>query len=98
MRKKKMSKKQIDQMVTRYHELADLIKALTDEQNGIKDAFKSEMKSVGAEVLESDMWKVSNKVVFTSRFDAKAFKADNSELYDSYVVETAGTRFCIGKA
>lgn len=32
-----------------------------DEQNGIKDAFKS-------------------------------------ELYDSYVVETAGTRFCIGKA
>ena len=72
-----------------------MIAELEAEAEALTDKIKSAMIERGEEVLQGDGWKASWKNVNSSRFDSKAFKADNPDLYAQYSKPTTTTRFSI---
>ena len=72
-----------------------MIAELEAEAEALTDKLKAAMTERGEEVLQGDGWKASWKNVNSSRFDSKAFKADNPDLYQQYSKPTTTTRFTI---
>lgn len=72
-----------------------MIAELEAEAEALTDKLKAAMTERGEEVLQGDGWKASWKNVNSSRFDSKAFKADNPDLYQQYSKQTTTTRFTI---
>ena len=72
-----------------------MIAELEAEAEALTDKLKAAMTERNEEVLQGDGWKASWKNVNSSRFDSKAFKADNPDLYQQYSKQTTTTRFTI---
>ncbi len=72
-----------------------MIAELEAEAEALTDKIKSAMIERGEETLTGDGWKASWKNVNSSRFDSKAFKADNPDLYAQYSKATTTTRFTV---
>ena len=45
--------------------------------------------------MQAGAFKVRYKTIVTTRFDSKAFKAENAELYDRYTKESTSKRFTV---
>ena len=88
-----MSKNEI---TARVHELREL-KRMAEELNGqieaLTDDIKAYMTRENTDEISGTDWKCSWKPVQSTRFDSKAFKAENRALYDQYSVTTTTSRF-----
>ena len=72
-----------------------MIAELEAEAEALTDKIKAAMTERGEETLTGDGWKASWKNVSSSRFDSKAFKAENPDLYAQYSKATTTTRFAL---
>ena len=72
-----------------------MIAELEAEAEALTDKIKAAMTERGEEALQGDGWRASWKNVTSSRFDGKAFKAANPDLYAQYSKPTVTTRFTI---
>ncbi|MCD8160148.1 MAG: hypothetical protein LUE61_03015 [Clostridiales bacterium] len=78
-------------------ELREQIAQLQEEAEALTDTLKAAMVEAGREELTGDGWKASWKNVQSSRFDQKAFKAENPAMAARYMKATTTTRFLVGE-
>ena len=81
--------------VKELRELRRMADELAAEIEAIQDTIKAEMTARDTDTLTGDDWKVTWKIVKSSRFDSKAFKATHGELYGQYCKETETRRFTV---
>lgn len=79
-------------------EIREQIERLQAEAEALTDTLKGAMVEQGTETLTGDGWKASWKNVQASRFDQKAFKAENPGLAARYMKQTTQTRFLVNEA
>lgn len=49
----------------------------------------------GSDTIYIGVYKVTNKLVSSNRFNTKQFKLDHNDLYDAYVVSSKVNRFIV---
>ena len=81
--------------VTELKELKAMADELAGEIGAIEDFIKAEMNARNTEELQVDIFKIRYKTVKSRRFDSKAFKAVNGDLYDRFSKEVISKRFTI---
>ncbi len=72
-----------------------MIAELEAEAEALTDKIKAAMVEQGKEVLVGDGWHASWKNIVSNRFDSKAFKADNADVYAAYTKSVVTCRFLI---
>ena len=90
-----MSTYELDNQVNSLREIQTTIERLTAEAEAIKDSIKAEMVNRGEETLTGNGWKASWKVIESSRLDSKALKAQATEVYARFTINTRTSRFTI---
>lgn len=93
-----MSTKELNQTAKDLLAVKAMIAELEAEAEALTDKIKSAMVDAGEEILTGDGWKSSWKNVQSTRFDAKAFKAEYSDLYSAFCKSTTTCRFLISEA
>ena len=94
----KLSKKKEKEFTEKIHTIKELEqqKKQTEESiNDIKDEIKAFMDKNKTSELVVDVFTVHWSESTSERFDSKAFKNDNEELYSEYLKETTTKRFSI---
>lgn len=81
--------------VTELKELKAMADELAGEIGAIEDFIKAEMNARNTDELQVDVFKIRYKTVKSRRFDSKAFKAANCDLYDQYSKEVVSKRFTV---
>lgn len=86
----------INEVTTKIKELKSL-QALIEEAEAEAEALKDQIKEAmgDSEELRAGDYKVTYKVVKSSRFDSKSLKAELPEIAERYTVETQYRRFAI---
>lgn len=85
------------------NKLENLVKEFKENQNMIdmlknsNDILKNEIIALmnGNDTLYIGVYKVTNKLVNSSRFDTKTFKLDHNDLYNEYIVSSKINRFIV---
>lgn len=85
------------------NKLENLVKEFKENQNMIdmlknsNDQLKQEIITLmgGNDTLYIGVYKVTNKLVNSNRFNSKAFKLDHNDLYNEYVVNSKVNRFIV---
>lgn len=90
-----MSNTELNSTAKELLSVRSMIAELEAEAEALTDKIKAAMTERGEETLQGDGWKASWKNVTSSRFDSKAFKADNPDLYAQYSKSTVTTRFTV---
>lgn len=85
-----------NEMVNKIRELKEL-KALIEEAEAEAEAIKDQIKNAmgDSEELRAGEYKVTYKMVKSSRFDSKSLKAELPEIAERYTVTTKHRRFVI---
>ncbi len=78
-------------------ELRAQIARLQAEAEALTDTLKGAMVEAGRDELAGDGWRATWKNVNSSRFDQKAFRAENPALAARYMKATVTTRFLVGE-
>lgn len=81
---------EIMQQLAEYIRIQDETAAIIE---GLKDELKSLMIETGNNVIVGVEHKASWKEIRSSRFNSKAFKADNPDMYQKYMKEIVSKRF-----
>lgn len=81
--------------VTELKELKAMVDELAGKIGALEDFIKAEMTARNTEELQVDIFKIRYKTVKSRRFDSKAFKAANGDLYDQYSKEVISRRFTV---
>lgn len=83
--------------------LESLVKEYKENQNMI-DFLKHDNEMLKNEIIDLmnnndtvyiGVYKITNKLVNSSRFNSKAFKLDHNDLYNEYVVNSKVNRFIV---
>lgn len=90
-----MSTNELATKIRTLKELQALISEAEAEIEAIKDDVKALMTAEGTDELTVDVYKISYKVVKSSRFDSSAFKKTHGDLYEQYSRETETRRFSV---
>lgn len=90
-----MSANEMTAKVRELKELKAMAEELAAEIAAIEDTIKAEMLSQGVDEMQVDVFKIRYKLVTSSRFDSKAFKATHAELYAQYSKPTESRRFTV---
>lgn len=85
------------------NKLESLVKEFKENQNMIdmlknsNDILKNEIIALmnGNDTLYIGVYKVTNKLVNSNRFNSKAFKLDHNDLYNEYIVSSKINRFIV---
>lgn len=85
------------------NKLESLVKEFKENQNMIdmlknsNDQLKQEIINLmnGNDTIYIGVYKVTNKLISSNRFNSKAFKLDHNDLYNAYVVSTKVNRFIV---
>ena len=74
-------------------------KALADEAatavEEVAERLKAEMESRGVEKAKAGVFEVRYQLIKGTRFDSKAFKLDEPELFSKYSTDTESKRFMV---
>ena len=88
-----MNLKQLESMAQEYKELQRMKEELEGTIDALKDAIKEAMN--GAEVITAGAYKLSNKLVTSSRIDTTALKKALPDVAAAFTKTTQATRFTI---
>ena len=88
-----MSTHELESKVRELRQLQALIEEATAEAEAIKDTIKAAMGD--AEELRAGEYKITWKLVTSSRLDSKALKAAAPELVERFTKTTTARRFCV---
>lgn len=90
-----MSTSELNRKARELLEIQSMIAELEAEAEALRDTLKGEMIAQGVEILMGDGWKAAWKNIQSSRFDAKAFRAENPETAARYMKQTTTCRFTL---
>ena len=85
----------LENQVKELRELKRMEEELTAEIEQIQDQIKAYMTLKGTDELTGPDFKISWKEMISRRFDSKAFKAANAELYDAFSIVSTVKRFSL---
>lgn len=88
-----MNLKQLESMAQEYKELQRMREELDATLDALKDAIKEAMH--GAEVVTAGAYKLSNKIVSSSRIDTTALKKALPEVAEAFTKTTQAARFTV---
>lgn len=83
----------LENLVKQYKENQNMIDFLKHDNEALKNEIISLMNN--NDTIYIGVYKITNKLVNSSRFDSKAFKIDHNDLYNEYVVNSKVNRFII---
>ena len=83
----------LEKLVKEYKENQNMIDMLKNSNDVLKNEIIALMGN--NDTIYIGVYKVTNKLVNSSRFDSKAFKIDHNDLYNEYVVSSKVNRFII---
>ena len=90
-----MSATEITASVHELRELKRMKEELETQIEALTDGIKAYMTAENKDEISGTDWKCTWKDVQNTRFDSKAFKADNPGLYGRYSVTTTTRRFSV---
>lgn len=90
-----MSRTELNAKIKELRELRRMADELATEIETITDAVKQEMQVHGVDTLTGDDWRATWKTVQSSRFDSKAFKIAQPDLYGAFVRQVESRRFIL---
>ena len=90
-----MSKNEIGTQVRELRELKRMKEELEAQIESLSDSIKAVMTAENVDEISGTDWKATWKNVQSTRFDSKAFKAENRALYEHYSVTTTTRRFSV---
>lgn len=90
-----MSINELDAKVKELRELRRMVDELNEEIAAITDALKAHMTAENTDVLSGTDWKVSWKVVTTTKLDTSALKKAMPEIAAQFTKSNTVRRFCI---
>lgn len=90
-----MSQNEITARVHELRELKRMAEELEAQIETLTDGIKAYMAAENKEEISGTDWKCTWKSVQSTRFDSKAFKAENPGLYGRYAVTTTTRRFSV---
>lgn len=88
-----MNLKQLESMAQEYKELQRMREELDATMEALRDAIKAAMD--GAEVVTAGAYKITHKLVTSTRFDSTRFKKDHADLAEAYTKTTTAARFTV---
>lgn len=83
----------LESLVKEYKENQNMIDMLKNSNDQLKHEIITLMGN--NDTLYIGVYKVTNKLVSSNRFDTKAFRLDHYDLYNDYVVSSKVNRFII---
>ena len=86
------------EMMSKLQELKEIraeLEALEEQEAALVDELKAEMLSRGVSELKAGTHKAMWTKYMMHRFDTKAFRSENEELYGKYEVEVEASRFTL---
>lgn len=95
MKLTKKKEKEFAAKISEIKELEQQKKQLGEAIEGLKDEIKAYMDRNKTTELEVGVFTVHYAETASERFDSKAFKKDNEELYTEYLKTTTTKRFSI---
>ncbi len=90
-----MGERAIENRAKKLQELEEQISLLQEEANRIKGEFKADMEQKQVEEIKIRNFTIRWQVVSSTRFDTKAFKAEQLELYTAYSKVSTTRRFAL---
>lgn len=90
-----MGTMELKEKISNYRELQHLIEEAKAEMESISDEIKAEMTARETDELTVGEYKVRWSMVKSSRFDSKALKIANPELYGQFSKTTETRRFTV---
>ena len=90
-----MTKKELMAMVVEYKEYKAMKKEIDEAMERFEAAMKKELARKEVSELAVGDVVIRNTPFVQSRFDSKAFKAENPEMYGQFVREVKGSRFSV---
>ena len=90
-----MSSNEMDSKIKELRELRRMAKELATEIDSIQDTIKRHMDAEGVDTISGTDWKVSYKIVTSSRLDTSALKKALPDLDQQFTKTTTARRFCI---
>lgn len=83
----------LENLVKQYKENQNMIDFLKHDNETLKDEIIGLMNN--NDTIYIGIYKVTNKLVSSNRFNSKAFKMDHNDLYNAYVVTSKVNRFIV---
>ena len=86
------------EMMSKLQELKEIraeLAALEEQEAALVDELKAEMLSRGVTELKAGIHKAMWTKYMMYRFDTKAFRSENEELYGKYEVSVEASRFTV---
>lgn len=83
----------LEMLVKEYKENSNMIDMLKNSNDQLKQEIITLMGD--NDTLYIGVYKVTNKLVASNRFNSKQFKLDHNDLYNDYVVNSKVNRFII---
>jgi len=83
----------LESLVKEYKENQNMIDFLKHDNEMLKNEIIDLMNN--NDTIYIGIYKVTNKLVSSNRFDSKAFKSDHNDLYNAYVVSSKVNRFIV---
>ncbi len=90
-----MSKVEIISKIEEIRQLEELIAEASAEAEILRNAIKQQMLLEDTEEMEVGQYMVRYTNILTQRFDTTGFKKAHSELYKSFIKQSASRRFTI---
>ena len=90
-----MGERALQNRIEKLKELERQQDELQKQIDSLKDQIKKDMEEKGVDEMRAGSFLVRWKMVFSSRFDAKAFQAEHGNLYEQYLKQTKSRRFTI---
>ena len=90
-----MSANEMNSKINELRELRRMAEELAAEIDSIQDTIKAHMDAEGVDTISGTDWKVSYKIVTSSRLDTSALKKALPDLAKQFTKTTTARRFCI---
>ncbi len=90
-----MSVHEIESKVAELQELKRMAEELSAEISAAEDLIKEEMTSRNVDTLTAGAFRVTWKLIESSRLDSKKLKAEMPEVADRFMIKTSARRFCV---
>ena len=90
-----MSNKEIENKAKRLKVLKNRQESIQQEIDQLEADLKAQMEAQKVDEMQAGPFRVIWKMVNSSRFDSKRFKAENGNLYSMYLVPNSYRKFSV---
>ena len=90
-----MSNREIEAKAARLKTLKNQQEAMQQEIDQLEEDLKAQMQRLNCDEITAGPFRILWKMVNSSRFDSRRFKAENGGLYQLYTIPTSYRKFSV---